>query len=54
MRRVSQSASVADIEQLLQLGIEPGVRNENDETALDLAESLGLVKVTERLRALIA
>jgi ankyrin repeat protein len=50
MRKVSESASLADVEELLKLGIEPSVRNEDEETALDLAENLGLVKVIERLR----
>ena len=51
MRKVSESASSAEVEELLKLGIDPGVRNENGETALDLAESLGLVRVIERLRS---
>jgi ankyrin repeat protein len=50
MRKVSESASLADVEELLKLGIDPSVRNEGEETALDLAENLGLVKVVEKLR----
>jgi ankyrin repeat protein len=51
MRRVSESASLPEVEELLRLGIDPGVQNEDGETALALAESLGLVKVVERLRS---
>lgn len=51
MRKVSESAPLAEVEELLKLGIDPRVRNENGETALDLAESLGLVRVVERLRS---
>ncbi len=50
MRKVSESASLSDVEKLLQLGVDQGVRTEAGETALDMAESLGLVKVVERLR----
>jgi ankyrin repeat protein len=49
MREVAASASLAEVEELLKLGIDPGVQNEDGETALDLAEGLGLVKVVERL-----
>lgn len=42
---------LADVEELLRIGVEPSIRNEDGETALDLAESLGLVKVIERLRS---
>jgi ankyrin repeat protein len=51
MRRVFASASLSEVEELLRLGIDPGVQNEGGETALDLAENLGLVKVIERLRS---
>jgi hypothetical protein len=34
----------------LRLGIDPNCKNEDKETALDLAEQLGLMKVAERLR----
>ena len=51
MREVSASASLAEVEELLRLGIDPKVQNEDGETALHLAESLGLVKVVERLRS---
>jgi ankyrin repeat protein len=51
MRKVSKSASLAEVEELLRLGVDPSVQNEGRETALDIAESLGLVKVAERLRS---
>lgn len=51
MRKVSGSASLAEVEDLLRLGVDLGARNEDGQTALDLAESLGLVRVVERLRA---
>ena len=54
MRNVSRSPSVAEVEELLRLGIEPHVRNEAGESALDLAVSLGLVNVIERLKSLPA
>jgi ankyrin repeat protein len=50
MRKVSESASIAEVEDLLRLGIDPSAHNEDGETALGLAESLGLVRVMERLR----
>ena len=51
MWSVSMSASLAEVEELLRLGIEPGARNEAGETALDVADSLGLVLVVERLKS---
>jgi ankyrin repeat protein len=54
MRKVSRSPSVVEVEELLRLGIEPDVRNEAGESALDLAVSLGLVNVVERLKSLPA
>lgn len=51
MRKVSESASPAEVEGLLRLGVDPGVRNEAGESALDLAEGLGLVRVVEQLRS---
>jgi ankyrin repeat protein len=51
MRKVSESASLAEVEELLRLGVDPRVQDEDGETALDLAESLGLVKVVERLHS---
>ena len=51
MRKVSQSASLADVEELLQLDVDVRARNAFGETALDLAESLGLVNIIERLRS---
>ena len=50
MQHVSQSPSLAEVEELLNLGIDPDVRNEYGESALDLATGLGLVNVIERLK----
>ncbi len=50
MRKVSESASLSDVEKLLQLGVDPSVRTEDGESALEMAENLGLLKVAERLR----
>jgi ankyrin repeat protein len=49
MRKVSESRSLNEVEELLKLGIDPSLRNADGETALDIAESLGLVKIVERL-----
>ena len=49
--KVLESASLSEVEELLRLGVDPGLRNEGGETALDIAERLGLVKIGERLRA---
>jgi len=51
MRKVARSPSVAEVEELLRLGIEADVRNQAGESALDLAISLGLVNVIERLKS---
>jgi hypothetical protein len=51
MRKVAGSPSVAEVEELLRLGIEADVRNQAGESALDLAVSLGLVNVIERLKS---
>jgi hypothetical protein len=51
MRAVYASASLAEVEELLRLGVDPTARDVDGETALDMAESLGLVKVAERLRS---
>ena len=51
MRRISECASLSDVETLLQLGVDPSLQGEHEETALDIAESLGLVRVIERLRS---
>jgi len=51
MRRISECASLSDVETLLQLGVDPSLQSEHKETALDIAESLGLVRVIERLRS---
>jgi ankyrin repeat protein len=50
MRKVLGSASLADVEELLRRGVDQSVKNEAGETALDMAESLGLVKIVERFR----
>ena len=52
IRKVSESASLAEVEELLRLGIDSEVRNESGESAMDVAASLGLVKITERLKSL--
>jgi len=54
MRQIAGSASLAEVEELLRLGIEAGLRNEAGESALDLAVSLGLVNVIERLKSIPA
>jgi ankyrin repeat protein len=51
MRKVSESASLADVEELLRLGVDPGLRNNDGETALDLAEILGLLRIVEILES---
>ncbi|HYE71791.1 MAG TPA: ankyrin repeat domain-containing protein [Blastocatellia bacterium] len=52
LRRVAQAASVDEVEELLRLGIDPSLQNEDGETAFDVAEKLGLVNVVERLKSL--
>ena len=44
------SASLAEVEELLRLGIDPGVRNEAGKSAMDVAVALGLVRIIERLK----
>jgi ankyrin repeat protein len=51
MRKVSECSSLADVETLLQLGVDPSLQSDDGETALDIAESLGLLKVIELLRS---
>jgi ankyrin repeat protein len=51
MYRVPGAASLAEVDKLLEAGIDPHHQNEDGETALDRAEALGLIKVAERLRA---
>jgi ankyrin repeat protein len=51
IRKVWESASLAEVEELLRLGIDPSLQNEDGESALDVADSLGLVRVVERLRS---
>lgn len=50
MQNISQSPSLTAVEELLNLGIDPDVRNKYGESALDLATDLGLVNVIERLK----
>jgi uncharacterized protein len=51
IQKVSESASLAEVEELLRLGIDSEVRNEAGESAMDVAAGLGLVKITERLKS---
>jgi ankyrin repeat protein len=51
LRKVSESASLNEVEELFRLGVDPQLPNEDGETALSVAERLGLVKIVERLRA---
>jgi ankyrin repeat protein len=53
MRKVAESPSLAEVEELLRLGIQPDVRNQYGESALDLAVGLGLLNVIERLKSLL-
>lgn len=50
IRKVSDCASLSEIEALLRLGVDPILENETGESALDRAGSLGLVNVVDRLR----
>ena len=54
MRKVACSPSLAEVEELLRLGIQSDARNQAGESALDVAISLGLVRVIERLKSLPA
>ena len=49
MLKVSESASLVCVEELLRLGVDPSAENDDGETALVIAERLGLLKLTERL-----
>lgn len=49
--KISESPSLSEVEELLRVGVDPSVRNENGETPLDIAEELGLVKIIEELKA---
>ena len=51
IQKVSKSASLAEVEELLRLGIEPGVKNEAGESAMDVAVSLGLVRIIECIKS---
>jgi ankyrin repeat protein len=54
IKKVSESASLAEVDELLRLGIDAGVRNETGESALDVADSLGLIRIIERLTSISA
>ena len=49
MRNVARSASISEVEEILRLGVDPSAKNESGETALDIAEELGLVNVVQQL-----
>ena len=51
IRKISEAASLAEVEELLRLGIEAGVLNAAGESALDVALGLGLVRIVERLKS---
>lgn len=51
MRKVSECASLAEVEQLLELGVDASARNDEGDSAFDIARGLGLVLVVERLRS---
>lgn len=50
MNAVAKSASAADVERLLTLGVARDVKNADGESALDIADQLGLVKVVDLLK----
>jgi uncharacterized protein len=54
IRKVSESASLAEVEELLGLGIDSTIRNEAGESAMDVAAGLGLMRITERLKSISA
>lgn len=49
MTTVSSSPTLSEVDELLQLGIDASHQNENGETAVELADQLGLAKIVERL-----
>ena len=49
-RAVGACASMAQIEVLLRVGVDPQATNHDGATALDVAEGLGLLAIAERLR----
>jgi ankyrin repeat protein len=49
--KISESASLSEVDELLRLGIDPNYQNDSGETAIDLAKDLGLLKVVERLQS---
>jgi ankyrin repeat protein len=51
MRKVSECVPVEHVEILLDLGVDPSVRNSEGETAIEIADSLGLIPVRDRLLA---
>lgn len=50
IRKIWESASLSDVEELIRLGIDPGVKNEGGESAIDVAVNLGLLRIIERLK----
>lgn len=52
--KVSESASLGEVEKLLKQGIDPSLQNADGQSTLDIAEGLGLVKIVERLKTATA
>ena len=52
MRTIMSSPGLNEVEELLRLGIDAGVRNNDGETS-DMADALGLIKIAERLRSIV-
>jgi ankyrin repeat protein len=50
LRKIWETPSLAEVEELLRLGIDPGIANHDGDTALSMAENLGLTEIAERLR----
>ena len=51
IHKISESASLAEVDTLLRLGIDPEVRNDDGQSAMDVAVGLGLVRIVERLKS---
>lgn len=51
IQKVSESASLAEVELLLRLCIDTEVKNDAGESAMDVAVGLGLVRIIERLKS---
>ena len=49
--KISESASLAEVDTLLRLGIDPEVRNDDGQSAMDVAVGLGLLRIVERLKS---